>query len=156
MTSHTKMDEFLEKFQTAFDPPSHFRKIICSLWRDCYIIYDPIPHEMHVLQQFYMVISWKNIPLKDPVVSFSCKRSKICNISFWIGNECSTKMTTSPQKDWSLRVEAEQIEFLTNLPEWNTFLHLRLCNFMHLRSIPKNTFIGEKYKISFQLEKESE
>ena len=47
-------------------PPPHFWKIIlrilrqkcvCSLWRDCYyVLYDPISHEMHVVQQFNMVI----------------------------------------------------------------------------------------------------
>ena len=69
-TGPTKTDEFSEKFQTAFDPPPppHFWKIIlrisrqkcvCSLWRDCYninVLYDPISHEMHVVQQFNMVI----------------------------------------------------------------------------------------------------
>ena len=68
----TKTDEFSEKFRTAFYPPHHFRKImlrisrqkcvisrqkcVCSLWRDCYILYDHISHEMHVVQQFNMVI----------------------------------------------------------------------------------------------------
>ena len=45
--------------------PLHFWKIIlwilrqkcvCSLWRDCFILYDPTSHEMHVVQQFNMVI----------------------------------------------------------------------------------------------------
>ena len=64
----TKTDVFSEKFQMAFDPPPRFRKIIlqifrqkcvCSLWRECYninVLYDPISHEMHVVQQFNMVI----------------------------------------------------------------------------------------------------
>ena len=30
--NHTKMDEFLEKFQTAFDSPPHFCKINCRLF----------------------------------------------------------------------------------------------------------------------------
>ena len=30
---HTKTDETLEKFQTAFDPPPHFRKIILRILR---------------------------------------------------------------------------------------------------------------------------
>ena len=47
------------------NPPPHFRKIIlrisrqkcvCSLWRDCCVLYDPISHEMHVVQQFNVVI----------------------------------------------------------------------------------------------------
>ena len=62
------------KFQTAFAPPPHFRKIIlqisrqncvCSLWRDCCELCDPISHEMHVVQQFNMVIGWKHT-LKRP------------------------------------------------------------------------------------------
>ena len=70
----TKTDEFSEKFQTAFGPPlppsfseNHIadfatklrQKCVCSLWRDCYninVLYDPISHEMHVVQQFNMVI----------------------------------------------------------------------------------------------------
>ena len=67
------MDEFSEKFQTAFDPPPpYFQKVIFrilrqnsaklrqnfvySLWRDCCVLYDPISHEMHVVQQFNVVI----------------------------------------------------------------------------------------------------
>ena len=58
--THTKTNEFLEKFQMAFDtPPHHFwktilwiswqnyvisrQKCICSLWRYCYILYDATP-----------------------------------------------------------------------------------------------------------------
>ena len=35
------------------------QKCVCSLWRECYninVLYDPISHEMHVVQQFNMVI----------------------------------------------------------------------------------------------------
>ena len=32
------------------------QKCVCSLWRDCCVLYDPISHEMHVAQQFNMVI----------------------------------------------------------------------------------------------------
>ena len=66
---HTKTDETLEKFQMAFDPPPSFsenhiadfatklrQKCVCSLWWDCCVLYDPISHEMHVVQQFNMVI----------------------------------------------------------------------------------------------------
>ena len=71
-TGPTKTDEFSEKFQTAFDPAPLFlenhiadfatklrQKCVCSLWRDCYninVLYDPISHEMHLVQQFNMVI----------------------------------------------------------------------------------------------------
>ena len=64
--SPSKTDEFSEKFQTVFDPPPLiFRKIIlrilgqkciCSLWWDCCVSYDPISDEMHVVQQFNMLI----------------------------------------------------------------------------------------------------
>ena len=69
---NTKTDVFSEKFQMAFDPPPSFsenyiadfatkmrQKCVCSLWRECYninVLYDPISHEMHVVQQFNMVI----------------------------------------------------------------------------------------------------
>ena len=67
-TGPTKTDEFLEKFQTLTPPPSFLenhiadfatklrQKCVCSLWRDCCVLYDPISHEMHVVQQFNMVI----------------------------------------------------------------------------------------------------
>ena len=64
----TGSDEFSEKFQTAFDPPLIFGKLHCAfrdkivtkvrmlLWRHCCVLYDPISHEMHVVQMFNMVI----------------------------------------------------------------------------------------------------
>ena len=63
-----KSDEFLEKFQTALDPPLIFRKSYCGfrdkiatkvrmfIWRNFCVFYDPISHEMHVAQMFNMVI----------------------------------------------------------------------------------------------------
>ena len=35
----TKLDEFLEKFQTAFDPPSHFWKIILQFYMTDMVAY---------------------------------------------------------------------------------------------------------------------
>ena len=64
----SKSDEFSEKFQTAFDPPLIFGKLYCGfrdkivtkvrmfIWRDICVLYDPISHEMHVVQMFNMVI----------------------------------------------------------------------------------------------------
>ena len=66
----TKTDEFSEKFQTPFDPPPLiFRKLYCGfcdkiatkvrkfiIWRDICVLYDPISHEMHVVQMFNMAI----------------------------------------------------------------------------------------------------
>ena len=64
-----RSDEFLEKFQTAFDPPPLiFGKLHCAfrdkivtevrmlIWRHCCVLYDPISHELHVVQMFNMVI----------------------------------------------------------------------------------------------------
>ena len=89
----TKMDEFSEKFQTAFDPHSHpspphvwkiilrisrqkcvisRQKCVCSFWRDCYILYDPISHEMHVVQQFNMV---KTYPEKTLLYHFHAEKA---------------------------------------------------------------------------------
>ena len=42
------------------------QKCVCSLWRDCCVLYDPISHEMHVVQQFNVVIGWKHTQ-KRPV-----------------------------------------------------------------------------------------
>ena len=65
----SKIDVFSEKFQTAFDPPPSFlenhvalfatklrQKCVCSVWRDCCVLYDPISHEIYVVQQFNTVI----------------------------------------------------------------------------------------------------
>ena len=35
------------------------------IWRDIYVLYDPISHEMHVVQMFNMLIGWKHT-LKRP------------------------------------------------------------------------------------------
>ena len=64
----TKTDEFSEKFETAFDPPLIFGKSYCGfrdkiatkvhmfIMADCCVVYDPISHEMRVVQQFNLVI----------------------------------------------------------------------------------------------------
>ena len=46
------------------------QKCVCSVWRDCCVLYDPISHEMHVVQQFNMVLplNWlKTYPKKTTV-----------------------------------------------------------------------------------------
>ena len=71
----TKMDEFLEKFLPAFGPPPSFcrffekvqQKCACSLRRYCYVLYDPISHEMHVVQQLKMVKGFKTYPENPPL-----------------------------------------------------------------------------------------
>ena len=41
------------------------QKCVCSLWQDCCVLYDLISHEMHVVQQFNMVLGWiREAPLK--------------------------------------------------------------------------------------------
>ena len=83
----TKTDEFSEKFQTAFDPPPSFlenhiadfatklrQKCVCSLWRDCCVLYDPISHEMHVVQQFNVVIGWKHTLKRPFCIIFMLKK----------------------------------------------------------------------------------
>ena len=74
-------------------PPPHFWKIIlrisrqkcvCSLWWDCCVLYDPISHEMHVVQQFNMVIGWKHT-LKPPFcIIFMLKKAylKVQNLQY--------------------------------------------------------------------------
>ena len=55
-----------------------WQKCVCSLWRDCYnikVLYDPISHEMHVVQQFNMVIGWKHTlkrPSNYPILPSAC------------------------------------------------------------------------------------
>ena len=48
---------FSENYIADF-PTKIRQKCVCSLWRECYninVLYDPISHEMHVVQQFNMV-----------------------------------------------------------------------------------------------------
>ena len=55
---------FSENYIADF-PTKMRQKCVCSLWRECYninVLYDPISHEMHVVQQFNMVIGWKTYP----------------------------------------------------------------------------------------------
>ena len=77
----------------AFDPPSfseiHIvewilrqkcvisrQKCVCSLWRECYILNDPISHEeMHVVQQFNMIIGWKTYPEKTFLYLFHAEKA---------------------------------------------------------------------------------
>ena len=59
MASPQRMN-FRKSSKRPLTPPPHFRKImlrfsrqkcVCSLWRDCCVLYDPISDEMHVVQQ---------------------------------------------------------------------------------------------------------
>ena len=82
----SKSDEFSEKFQTAFDPPLIFGKLYCGfrdkivtkvrmfIWRDCCVLYDPISHEVHVVQQFNMVIGWKHTLKRHICIIFMLKK----------------------------------------------------------------------------------
>ena len=78
----TKRDEFSEKFQTAFDPPLIFGKSCCGFHnKSAYVhyggtvitvLYDPISHEMHVVQQFNMV---KTYPEKTLLYHFHAEKA---------------------------------------------------------------------------------
>ena len=51
-------------------------KVRMFIMADCCVLYDPISHEMHVVQQFNVVFGWKQT-LKNPFMSFSCWKSPI-------------------------------------------------------------------------------
>ena len=54
------------------------QKCVCSLWRDCCVLYDPISHEMHVVQQFNMVLplNWlKTYPKKTLLYHFHAEKA---------------------------------------------------------------------------------
>ena len=51
-----------------------WQKCVCSLLRDCCVLYDPISHDMRVVQQLNIVIGWKHT-LKRPFCSISCWKS---------------------------------------------------------------------------------
>ena len=72
-----------------------WQKCICSLWRDCYVLYDPISHEIHVVQQFNMVIGWKIYREKTLLYHFRAEKAlfKGPNFATWI---FGLKMTTPP------------------------------------------------------------
>ena len=44
---------------------------VCSFWRDCYILYDPISYEMHLVQLFNMV---KTYPEKTLLYHFHAEK----------------------------------------------------------------------------------
>ena len=52
-------------------------KSVWSLWRDVYALYDPISHDMHVVQQFNMVIGWKTYPEKTHLYHFHAKNPNL-------------------------------------------------------------------------------
>ena len=95
-------------------PPHHFRKIIlrisrqkcvisrqkcvCSLWRDCYILYDHISHEMHVVQQFNMEIGWKTYPEKTICIIFMLKKP-YSKAQIWRYNILDSKLPQKPAKN---------------------------------------------------------
>ena len=59
----------------------------CSLWRDCCVLYDPISHEMHVVQQFNMVLplNWlKTYPKKTLLYHFHAEKAllKVQNLQY--------------------------------------------------------------------------
>ena len=81
---HKKMDEFSEKFQTAFDPPPLIFGKLCSnffLQISFSEIYDAICFKGLAC---YCSAKTSSQPAlsKSPV-----KRTKICNINFWIEND---------------------------------------------------------------------
>ena len=54
------------------------QKCVCSVWRDCCVLYDPISHEMHVVQQFNMVLplNWlKTYPKKALLYHFHAEKA---------------------------------------------------------------------------------
>ena len=54
------------------------QKCVCSVWRDCCVLYDPISHEMHVVQQFNMVLplNWlKTYPKKTLLYHFHAEKA---------------------------------------------------------------------------------
>ena len=72
-------------------PPPHFRKIIlrisrqkcvCSLWRDCCVLYDPISHDIHAIQQFNMIIGRKTYPEKTPLYHFYAEEALLKDPNF--------------------------------------------------------------------------
>ena len=76
----TKSDDFLEKFQTAFDPPPSFSKnhiadfatkVRMFIWRHCCVLYDPISHEMHVQHGNWL----KTYPKKTLLYHFHAEKA---------------------------------------------------------------------------------
>ena len=96
------------KIPKAFDPPpssleNHIakfasklrQKCACSLWRDCCVLYDPIYHEMHVVQQFNMVIGWKTYHQKTLLYRFHAEKAQILQYNF-----LDWKWTPSPLSEF--------------------------------------------------------
>ena len=55
-----------------------WQKWVCSLWWNCCVLYDPISHEMHVVQQFNVVLPlhWlKTYPKKTLLYHFHAEKA---------------------------------------------------------------------------------
>ena len=89
MTSPKRMN-FWKSSKRPLTPPSFSenhvalfatklrQKCVCSVWRDCCVLYDPISHEMHVVQQFNMVLplNWlKTYPKKTLLYHFHAEKA---------------------------------------------------------------------------------
>ena len=66
-------------------------KVRMFIMADCCVLYDPISHEMHDVQQFNVVFGWKHTLNKPFCIIFMLKKPylkvQICNINLWIGND---------------------------------------------------------------------
>ena len=98
-----KRMNFRKSSKRPLTPPLIFGKSYCGfrdkiatkvrmfIMADCCVLYDPISHEMHVVQQFNVVIGCKHTLKKTFCIIFMQKKpylkSKICNINFWIEND---------------------------------------------------------------------
>ena len=73
------MDELSEKFQTAFEIILRFSRQnyekSAYIYHGGNVLYYPISHEMHVVQQFNMVIGWKTYPEKTPLYHFLAEKT---------------------------------------------------------------------------------
>ena len=49
-------------------------KVRMLIWRHCCVLYDPISHEMHVVQMFNMVIGWKHTLKRPFYIIFMLKK----------------------------------------------------------------------------------
>ena len=109
----TKLDEFLEKFQTAFDPLPHLWKLCCNFFYYGYGCIYARRYEVKIewnagsclLQSgscfdYSQYNCWKNIPWTLNLLFLYqihaqkalFKVPKICNINFWIENDPPTPL----------------------------------------------------------------
>ena len=160
MTSPKRMN-FWKSSKRPLTPPSFSenhvalfatklrQKCVCSVWRDCCVLYDPISHEMHVVQQFNMVLplNWlKTYPKKTLLYHFHAEKAlfKVQNLQHkFLDWKCP------PPPFWNFSENSSVLE-MSSFPytgaNFFTFPHFECGRGYNTFDPPKNHRFPRNYK----------